>query len=90
MAFAVAIFFNWLSAEFRPSGILGTMQELAKGIIVIPYIVGAVFGDNPHNPSGPAFFATLFIQFYFMLMLIRFVIIRWPKESGQDNHSLES
>jgi hypothetical protein len=73
LALGVASFVYWLSSEFRPDGILGILQVYLQPTVFIPYIAGAIFGSNPHNPDSLTFFITLFIQFYVIAIVLRLV-----------------
>jgi hypothetical protein len=78
-ALGLAIFVYWLSSEFRPDGILGSLQVLFEFTVIIPYIVGAIFGRNAHNPNGVAFFFALFIQFYLIVLSINYFVKRYQR-----------
>jgi hypothetical protein len=60
----------WLSSDFRPDGILGTLQISLQPLVFFPYIVGAIFGGNAHEPNSVAFASALFVQFFTVFALI--------------------
>jgi hypothetical protein len=75
-AFGAATFIYWLASELRPDGIPGALQVWLQFTVIIPPIVGAVFALNPHNPSSLAGFIALFVQFYAISILVRFVVLK--------------
>jgi hypothetical protein len=79
LALGLTIFIYWLSSEFRPDGILGTLQVFFQFTVIVPYIVGAIFGSDAHNPNAIAFFIALFIQLYLIVLLVRFIVLRMKK-----------
>jgi hypothetical protein len=80
-ALGAAVFVYWLSDEFRPDGVLGTLQVWLQFAIVIPYIVGSVIGGNPHIPNSLVFFVALFVQFWFLFAVIRWIVLRKAKRT---------
>jgi hypothetical protein len=55
------------------------MRVLFEFTVIIPYIIGAIFGGNAHNPNGVAFFRALFIQFYLIVQLIHYLVVKYQK-----------
>ena len=76
IAFGLAICVYWLSSDYRPEGILGALQVFFKFTVIIPYLVGAIIGNNAHNPNDVAFLISLFIQFYLITIFISIIVRR--------------
>ena len=71
----------WLSSEFRPSGLLGGLQDGLQFLNLLPYLAGAVFGGSVHSPSSLVFALVLFLQFYLVLVLLSLAWRRFAPKS---------
>ena len=70
---ALTSFLFWLSADFRADGMLAVAQQASQFLLIIPYVVGATFGDDPHNPNDIWFFVALFTELYLLTLIAIFV-----------------
>jgi hypothetical protein len=66
-----------LASSFRHDGILGALQEALSVLFVAPYVLGIVFGGNPHSPSTVGVFLGLFAEIYVLGLLIWWTVRRW-------------
>jgi uncharacterized membrane protein YoaK (UPF0700 family) len=48
-------------------------QQLLQFLLILPYVVGAILGGDPHYPNDIWFFAALFIELYLLTLIIFFV-----------------
>jgi hypothetical protein len=69
-ALVLAALLHWLAADYRAGGILGTLQGALSFLFVIPYVVAAVLGPGPHNPSSVVFFVALLLESYALVVLV--------------------
>jgi len=70
----------WLSAEFRPAGVLGAMQLWLAPLVFVPYLVAAVLGGNPHSPHSLLFGLALLAQFHVVFALLAWAcrgLVEW-------------
>jgi hypothetical protein len=70
---AMTSFLVWLSAEFRPDGMLTVAQQSLQFLLIIPSAIGAALGADPHNPGDIRFIAALFIELYLLTLTVIFV-----------------
>jgi Na+/proline symporter len=65
-----------LISEYRPDGVLGTLQNALQFLFVIPYVVGIVLGGTTtHNSNAAGVFLGLFVEVY-ILTIIGWRIVR--------------
>lgn len=65
----------WLSADFRPDGVLALLQTLMQPFMLTPYILGSIFG-NAHAPNDAVLSFVLFLQFFVLFTLLSKLIRR--------------
>lgn len=70
LAGVATAFGSWLSADFRPDGVLSWLQTLMQPFMFLPYIAGSIFGGNVHSPDGTVFAVTLFLEFFVLFTLL--------------------
>ena len=73
VSLALTSFLFWLSADFRADGVLAVAQQSLQFLLIIPYVIGAAFGSDPHNPNDIWFFVALFMELYLLTLIAIFV-----------------
>lgn len=75
-AFLLAAALYWLVAEYRPEGLLGTLQDALAPIYIVPFLMaGGLGGGHAQSPMGGFFFVGLFVEAYLIVLAVLWLAI---------------
>ncbi len=76
----------WHASAYQPplggvlESILGFMEIFYQWLYVVPYLAGAVFGENVHNPNFTIFVVVLFAEVLLLTLVVRYIIVHSRKK----------
>lgn len=69
----------WVTMVFHPYGFLGTVERSFRWLLIVPYVVGVMFGNNVHDPNMFVLIISLFVEILLIVLTVLHIALRLKK-----------